>query len=436
MRRTGFLSLSILTLLLAHSALSQNAPTDSFTVQQAVQRVLERHPAVSQALETVQASVARVDQDRSPYYPKADAEIGYTRLGPIAKLDVPILGSFKLFPENNYDGHLSVEQTVFDFGKTRASIDLGETNLQSARDKVESVKTGLAFQTIETFYTILYLQQSIQVQDEQINALNQHLLTTQKKVQSGSATDFDVLTTEVRVSAAETQKIDVENELRKQEVAFRRLLDFPPTSPVHLHGDFSLPPIPLKADSLMAVAMQRRIEVRLSHDGEKSAEMQLQNVSLRDMPSLKVNLAYGLKNGYIPNLDVLRGNWVAAVGVQVPIFNGFKTHSQEQESEANLRAARAHTTDVERAVTSEVLQAVSDVRASLDKIQTSELQVRQAKQAIDMATVRYETGVVTNLDLIDAQTALAQAEFFHLQALYHYVLSRYSLDKSIGVILQ
>jgi outer membrane protein len=436
MRRTGFLSLSILTLLLAHSALSQNAPTDSFTVQQAVQRVLERHPAVSQALETVQASVARVDQDRSPYYPKADAEIGYTRLGPIAKLDVPILGSFKLFPENNYDGHLSVEQTVFDFGKTRASIDLGETNLQSARDKVESVKTGLAFQTIETFYTILYLQQSIQVQDEQINALNQHLLTTQKKVQSGSATDFDVLTTEVRVSAAETQKIDVENELRKQEVAFRRLLDFPPTSPVHLHGDFSLPPIPLKADSLMAVAMQRRIEVRLSHDGEKSAEMQLQNVSLRDMPSLKVNLAYGLKNGYIPNLDVLRGNWVAAVGVQVPIFNGFKTHSQEQESEANLRAARAHTTDVERAVTSEVLQAVSDVRASLDKIQTSELQVRQAKQAIDMATVRYETGVVTNLDLIDAQTALAQAELFHLQALYHYVLSRYSLDKSIGVILQ
>jgi outer membrane protein len=154
------------------------------------------------------------------------------------------------------------------------------------------------------------------------------------------------------------------------------------------------------------------------------------------MPSLKVNLAYGLKNGYIPNLDVLRGNWVAAVGVQVPIFNGFKTRSQEQESEANLRATRAHTTDVERAVTSEVLQAVSDVRASLDKIQTSELQVRQAKQAIDMATVRYESGVVTNLDLIDAQTALAQAELFHLQALYHYVLSRYALGKSIGAILR
>jgi outer membrane protein len=436
MRRTGLLSLCILTLLLAQSALSQNALTDSFTVQQAVQRVLERHPAVGQAREMVQASVARVDQDRSPYYPKADAEIGYTRLGPIAKLDVPVLGSFKLFPENNYDGHLSVEQTVFDFGKASASIDLGETNLQSARDNVEFVKTGLAFQTIQTFYAILYLQQSIQVQDEQINALNQHLLTTQKKVQSGSATDFDVLTTEVRVSAAETQKIDVENELRKQEVAFRRLLDLPPMSPVHLHGDFSLPPIPLKADSLLAVAMQRRIEVRLSHDGEKSAEMQLQIVSLRDMPSLKVNLAYGLKNGYIPNLDVLRGNWMAAVGVQVPIFNGFKTRSQEQESEANLRAARAHTTDVERAVTSEVLQALADVRASLDKIQTSELQVRQARQAIDMASVRYESGVVTNLDLIDAQTALAQAELFHLQALYHYVLSRYSLDKSIGAILQ
>ncbi len=108
----------------------------------------------------------------------------------------------------------------------------------------------------------------------------------------------------------------------------------------------------------------------------------------------------------------------------------------EQESEASLRAAQTHSFDTEHAVTAEVLQAISDVRASLDKIQTSELQVRQAKQAIDMATVRYESGVVTNLDLIDAQTALAQAELFHLQALYHYVLSRYTLDKSIGTILQ
>jgi outer membrane protein len=108
----------------------------------------------------------------------------------------------------------------------------------------------------------------------------------------------------------------------------------------------------------------------------------------------------------------------------------------EQESEASLRAARTHSLDTEHAVTAEVLQAISDVRASLDKIQTSELQVRQAKQAIGMATVRYDSGVVTNLDLIDAQTALAQAELFHLQALYHYVLSRYTLDKSIGAILR
>jgi len=384
----------------------------------------------------VQAFVARVEQNRSPYYPKTDAEIGYTRLGPVAKLDVPVLGSFKLFPENNYDGHLSVEQTIFDFGKTRSQIELGETSVQSALDNVELLKNNLAIQTIQTFYSIMYLQQSIQVQDEQVNALNQHLLITQKRVQSGSATDFDVLTTEVRVSAAQTHRIDVENELRKQEVIFRQLLDLPPSSPVHLGGDFSLPPIPLKPDSLLALAMQRRVEVLLSRDGEKAVEMQLRVASLRDMPSLKANIAYGLKNGYIPNLDVLRGNWVAAVSLQVPIFDGYRTRSQEQESEANLRAARAHTLDTERAVTSEVLQAISDVRASLDKIQTSELQVRQAKQAIDVATVRYEGGVVTNLDVIDAQTALAQAELFHLQALYHYALSRYALDKSIGTILR
>jgi outer membrane protein TolC len=87
-------------------------------------------------------------------------------------------------------------------------------------------------------------------------------------------------------------------------------------------------------------------------------------------------------------------------------------------------------------VTSEVLQVILDVKASLDKIQTSELLVRQAKGAIEMATVCYESGVVTNLDLIDAQTALAQAELFHVQALYHYVLSRYRPEQTIGTIIQ
>jgi outer membrane protein TolC len=67
-----------------------------------------------------------------------------------------------------------------------------------------------------------------------------------------------------------------------------------------------------------------------------------------------------------------------------------------------------------------------------EKIKTSALQVEQAKEALAIATVRYESGVITNLDLLDAETALAQSELLYLEALYQQVISGYALERAIG----
>ena len=80
-------------------------------------------------------------------------------------------------------------------------------------------------------------------------------------------------------------------------------------------------------------------------------------------------------------------------------------------------------------------QAVSEARASMDKIKASELNVQLAQEALSQAKVRYESGVITNLDLLNAETSLAQANLLHLQALYNYTLSRIALNKAIGVDL-
>ena len=92
--------------------------------------------------------------------------------------------------------------------------------------------------------------------------------------------------------------------------------------------------------------------------------------------------------------------------------------------------ARAH--DGERNVMNEVLQAISDVQANEKKVETSTTQIEQAKQALALANLRYETGVVTNLDVIDAQTILSQAEHSRLDALYNSAISRYALQKAVG----
>ena len=403
---------------------------DTLTVEQAVQRVVENHPAVVQASQNVRASEARLLQAETAKLPDAGFEGLYTRIGP-----VPELYDFKLYPENNYDAHIGGQYTVYDFGKASAAIEATRSRVHSARDAVEMTKNGLAYQTVRTFYAILFLQQSIQVTNEQIDALNQHLLTTQKKVESGTATSFDVLTTQVRVAAAQNQKIELGNTLHQQQIVLHQLLGIPAEQEVRLRGEFSMTPVSLNTDSLVHQALDQRAELQLARDAEQSAELQNKAVSFGTMPSLKVNLAYGVKNGYIPNLDVLRGNWVAGAQLQIPIYDGRRTDYQEEEAQANVLAEQAHVKNAEREVRGDVERAVGDIKTALDKLQISNLQVEQAKEAVSIARKRYETGSVTNLDLLDAETAESAAQLGNVQSLYNYVMSLYELKRAVGAAL-
>jgi outer membrane protein len=426
------LSLAGIFLFLPMPGNAQAGNTDSLSVADAIRLTITGHPLVHQATALFEAAQAKTEASKSPRLPSADAEFSYTRLSPVAELAFPGMGDFKLFPENNYDEHIALRQTLYDFGKTNATIALNERKIEAAQDNIDLVRSNLAFYTVQTFYAILFLRQSSAVQEQQINALNEHLLIAQKKVQSGSATDYDILTTQVRIAAAQNKLYDLANELHKREAQFRRLLGLPPESEIRLRGSFTQTPVSLREDSLITLALSRRAEIKLAHDGELVAEADARVAEMHDRPALNAAVVYGVKNGYMPNLDAWRGNWVLGLEATIPLFNGFRTRNESEEAQANLRAAKAKSADAMRTVIAEVQQAISDLRTTIEKLQTSTIQVDQANRAVEMASVRYENGVITNLDLIDAQTALEQAKLTQVDALKEYVIGTYSLKKSTG----
>ncbi|MGE5399325.1 MAG: TolC family protein [Ignavibacteriales bacterium] len=433
MKNTVLVLLTIL--LLSFQTPAQQISADSIDVRKAVRLTLEKHPAVVQASKQIDVAQARIMQQNSSLYPEVEADASYNRIGPVATFDLPGGLSAKLYPENNYDAHLSLKHTLYDFGKRNAASELAGTYETMARDNVALVKSNLAYQTIQVFYTILFLEQSMTVKDEQIRNLNSHLEFTKAKVASGSATDFDVLTTQVRVSAAQNQKIDLANEIQKQEILLRNLMGLPVNTPLNLKGNFNFSPVTLNSDSLLNVAIKQRNEIRLSHDAEISADKQKRSAQLSDMPSVNLNMTYGLKNGYIPNLDVLRGNWVAGLLFRYPIYNGDKTRYQVEEAEANYQSTLAHSSDVELSIRSEVNRAASDVISAQNQLETVRIQVERAAAAVQRAELQYRDGVITNLDLLDAQTGLTEAKLSELQIVFRNIINRYALQKAAGDIV-
>jgi outer membrane protein len=432
MRRLIGTALAAIGLFTATPAHSQTGLQDEMTLEDALRLVLEHNHSLREAEEAIGVFRARVDEARSALLPHAVGTASYTRLGPISELSVPDLGTFPLYPANNYDINAGVRQLVYDFHRTKESVELSRSQVTLAVDRTDLLRRDLAFETARLFYSILFLQDNIRVQAEHIRTFRDHLLLTEKKVAAGTATELDTLNTRVRVAAAENIQLDLENNLEKQLIMLRRLMGFEEKSALVLRGGFTYQPVSLAPEALLREALAKRLEARSVRNQIRAAEIQSRLADKNDSPSLGVAVLAGAKNGFFPGLNSMKLNYVAAVQADVPLFDGNRTKALRAESAANIKALGERNREVVEMIQSEVRQAVSDVRTNEEKLKSVEINVEQAQKALDYARTRYEAGTITNLDLLDTEDDRVEAEFMRNAALYRFSLSRLVLDRSVG----
>ncbi len=129
------------------------------------------------------------------------------------------------------------------------------------------------------------------------------------------------------------------------------------------------------------------------------------------------------------------GNWVAGLNLSVPIFNGFRKDYQEEEAKAGTVISESKTENIKQQIKEDVRKAVADIDANLRQLQTEATQVKYAEQLLEKAKVQYTLGVGTNLDLLDAETRLAEARFSYLKAIYYNILNGYELKQVVGDVI-
>ncbi len=441
----GFAGLSLFGgLLLAQPALAQNQPSvpaaaqaiglasDSLTLGATLQAVLDANPSITNLTELSAASASRLSQTRAGFLPQVTGTATYTRIDPVVKL--PFEGKTLQFaPNNNYDFHLTAQYLLFDFGKNEATVQVAESQVQTAQDNITVARRDLAFSAAQVYYNILFMRESIKVQDQQIASLQAHRNEMQKRVEGGVSTRFDVTTTDVRITQAQNTRLDLQNQLRNQQVQLARLLHKPAQADVPVKGRLTYDPQPVNIEAEVLKGSNNRPEVKLARDAENTAALQARLIEKGNMPSLGAGVQAGAKNGYIlPDINRIRFNTVGVVQLSVPIYDGNKNKKQRVEAAAISRAAVARTADTQEQIRADVRQAVNNMDFSQARHENAQQQVAQATEALSKARDRYRYGVGQNLDVLDAETQLAQARLALVQAEYNYTLGQYQLRRATG----
>jgi outer membrane protein TolC len=253
-----------------------------------------------------------------------------------------------------------------------------------------------------------------------------------KKKETGSATDYEVLSTQVRISTIENGKTDLETSLTAQLSLLNSYLGNPQDSHLRLQTHFIQPQVIASLDELFLTAYENRYDLKIAEEKSNMSKSKLALVKTQNLPSLNLFAGGGWRNGYIPDLNKFTPNYQIGVGLKIPLFDQGKTKYGKIVTNKEIDADNEEIELTRRNIINDIVGAKTATEAAQQKIIRSELQLQQAQQAYRLAEISYQTGSITNLDLLDTYTALSDTQLSLYKAKIDYTVNYLKLKIALG----
>lgn len=392
-----------------------------------VVKAFDFYPKFRELEAAKQVAGVKVDMARAQYLPTVSSQASFQYVTPVAEAKFGSPGqeqTFSFQPHENYNLGLNASGLIFDFGKTKAQIEKAIAEAEVSKGTLEAQRHAIAYQVAQVYYGLVFLKKSVAAQQETIKSLQANLDQVSAKRRNGDALELEELNAKVALANAQNRQTDLLSNMEKQQAILAMLTGVQGFDGASQNFDFQLVSNSVSpSGNLELVIAQEKI-------GVAEKEISLNRKYLR--PSLNYHGGLGFKNGYVPNIDEMRFNWGAGVGISYPLYVGGRDRQQLHISELNLNAFKAASEGLSAAIQNEIVQAESDAKASKAKLTNSEIIIDQAKTALRLAQVRFSNGVAGNTDVITAQNNLEQAQLQLLQYEYQLCLAVLNLKRLSG----
>jgi outer membrane protein TolC len=332
-------------------------------------------------------------------------------------------------PFNVFDARVYLSQPVLDFGAinhARAeahTVTAARHTYQSARDFVIHVAATLYIQALAASARA----ESARAQEASGRALYNQAVDLK---QGGLIAGIDVLRAEVQLNTQTQRSTASANDFEKAKLQLARVIGLPLGQDFTL--DLKLPELP-SPDMTLEQAVERAHAIRPDFQAAleriRSAEAARRAVVGETLPSVKVNADYGTI-GLSPG-DA-RSTFTLTGAVNVPIFQGGRTRGRLLEADAEIRRRQVEADDLKGSIYYEVRTAFLDLQATSQELQVATKARDLAAQQLTQSRDRFAAGVASNIEVVQAQEAVALANEQYIDARYGYDLAKGALIRGIG----
>lgn len=335
---------------------------------------------------------------------------------------------------NAFSNGISVNIPLYTGGLVEGKIDVAKLGKTNAQEEILRVEQATKYSAIEGYYGLLAYQELQGVYHEAVDNLQGHLDNVQAQYNVGTKAKVDVLSSDVSLANAKTTAITADNNVAVAESNLNNILGLPLETKLNL-ADHQLPfdTYNISLQEATDYAMKYRPEVLQAAIAVQEAERNIDIADAGNKPTVAITGGNDWADNTFPGIDANKRSWKVAAGVTYNFYDGGATKAKVNQAKQDLLVARETEQKTREAVQLEVKQAYLNIRSAAQKVEETQTVVDQARENYRIQNIRYQAGVGINLDVLDAQLSLNEAQVNHIQALYDYNVGIAKLEQVMGV---
>jgi outer membrane protein len=275
----------------------------------------------------------------------------------------------------------------------------------------------------------------LEAQRTTVEEARTNLTAAEERRRVGLATVADVLQARTAASQAQLDFQTIEGNVQTTRGGLALALGLPANLPYDVDSSAAVAPVAALADSvnaIIATALQGRPDLAASRAEVEAAQAGIREARAGLLPSLGFTATGG--RTYASTIPDGSDSYSLSLGLSIPIFSGFSRQYDLRAAEFEAEAARARNESLRQEVVYQVFSAYYALQTATRRVRTSEDLLASATQSNEVALGRYKAGVGSVLDLLAAQSALAEARAQQVDARLSWSVSLAQLAHDAGVL--
>jgi len=333
-------------------------------------------------------------------------------------------------PFKNFDARARLQQTIFSLSALR-NYQAGRAGVRTAQFDEGIAREQVATATALTYLETMRADRSVVAAQANVTLGQTLLKLAQDQRDAGIATGVDVTRAETRLAQEQERLSRAQTDAEEARLQLQRIVGLPLGSSFTLTDPlrFSVDTLPA-IETAVATAEDARGEVRAAQAQVTVNKLETGAARAEQLPSLEFLGDYGV-SGITPVTSALPTRRYA-IQLNVPIFNGGLTRGRIQVASSREQQAQLQLASVRGQVEEDVRLAYAGLRTTADTVRAADLAVSLAERELEMARDRFRAGVGDNIELVTAQTTLANARLDQVSALAVYNGARLNLAAALG----